>query len=81
MSTLLGREPEEAPIPKAPVYTMAELERWAVKESVTVLKGHRAEERAPNAWWQETWALLQTDGRAYKQFIKACEKGVPDVRS
>lgn len=69
MSTLLGREPEEAPIPKAPTYTMAELERWAVRESVT--------ERMPNLWWRETWALLQTDGKAYRDFKKACEKGVP----
>lgn len=30
---------------------------------------------------EDIYALLKTDGKAYKQFIKACDKGVPNVRS
>jgi hypothetical protein len=80
MQTLLGREPEEAPIPKAPSYTEAELERWAVGQATTPKYHPRGFgfDTEPNLWWRETWALLQTDGRAYKHFIKACKKGAPD---
>jgi hypothetical protein len=76
MQTLLGREPEEAPIPKAPTYTWPELERWSVGQAATPVGSYTWTSK-PNIWWRETWALLQTDGKAYKQFIKACEKGAP----